>query len=85
MNGFTDAKGYPKTVELKSYPFGYGGNRIFKITKDEALSISREFKLPTDFKSKWKESEVDFYYFNHAHGKLHAIFWLPRPVVEQTK
>jgi hypothetical protein len=76
MGSYTNKKGYPKTVELKSDIFGYSGNRIFKVTKDEALLISREFKLPTDFK-KYGDNE-DFYYFNSGHGTFHAIFWLPR-------
>jgi len=83
MGVLTNAKGYPKTVELKEDVFGYGGNRIHKVTKDEALSISKEFRLPTDFKA-WGEDEFDFYYFNSGHGKFHAIFFLPRPA-EQNK
>ncbi len=80
MGSYTNVKGYPKTVELKSDVFGFAGNRIFKVTKDEALSISKEFDLPTDFK-EYGDDE-DFYYFNHGHGKFHAVFWLPRPIAQ---
>ena len=70
-------KGYPTTVELKQEIFGYATHRIFKVTKDEALSISKEFKLPRDFKKLADEAEVEFYYLNRGHGKQHIIFWLP--------
>ena len=80
MGSYTNVKGYPKTVELKSDVFGYSGNRIFKVTKDEALSISKEFKLPTDFK-EYGDDE-DFYYMNCGHGKKHIIFWLPRSAAQ---
>jgi hypothetical protein len=84
MGALTNVKGYPKTVELKSDVFGYAGSRIYPITKDDALSISKEFKLPTDFKKHYDEPEFQFYYLNRNHGEQHIIFWLPRPTAPKS-
>jgi hypothetical protein len=84
MSAYSNLKGYPKTVEIESDLLNYGGNRIFKITKDEALLLSKEFKLPTDFKKNYDESEYDFYYLNHNHGEKHIVFWLPRPAAPKS-
>jgi hypothetical protein len=62
MSSYKNSKGYPKTVELKSDLLNYSANRIFKVSKDEALSISKEFKLPTNFKDSYNDSEFDFYF-----------------------
>jgi hypothetical protein len=73
-------QGYPKSVDIKKRHdlCGYGSNRIYRVTKDEAVAISREFKFPTDFQKTYHETAVDFYYFNNGHGEFHAIFFLPR-------
>jgi hypothetical protein len=76
------ATGYPKTVELpKADLLKWSVNRIYKVTKEDAISISKEFRLPTDFQSTRdeSESEFDFYYFHHDNGEFRAIFFLPRP------
>jgi hypothetical protein len=84
MSVYSNVKGYPKTVELKSDLLNYGENRIFKITKEEALSLSKEFKLPTNFKKFYDESEFDFYYLNHRQGERHIILWLPSPAAQKS-
>jgi hypothetical protein len=75
-------KGYPTTLgtrlEMKTDLLDWGVNRIYKVSKDDAILISKEFGLSTNFKSTRDESEFDFYYFNHANGEFHAIFSLPR-------
>jgi len=72
--------GYPKSVDIKSRRdlHGYSVNRIYKITKAEAVLISREFKLPTDFGKYKDDDEYDFYYLNQAGGEQHIVFWLPK-------
>jgi len=75
-------KKFPESVivNTSSRPdlHGYGVNRIYRITKDEAILISREFKLPTDFKKRnWdNEADYNFYYLNHAYGEKHIVYWL---------
>ena len=73
-------KGYPKSVDVskKRELSGRGSNRIYEISKDEAVAISKEFKFPTDFQESYEETEHDFYYLNYGHGKFHAVFFLPK-------
>jgi len=71
---------YPKSVDVQSKHdlCGYGSNRVYKLSKDEALRISKEFELPTDFRKSHDETEYDFYYLNHGHGKQHLVFFLEK-------
>jgi hypothetical protein len=56
----------------------WGTARIYQVMKDEAVEISKEFGLPTDFKKRRDDDEYDFFYLNWEEGKAHIVFMLDR-------
>lgn len=73
-------KVYPKNLDTTSDVFGYGGVRIYPITKDLADEIAKEFTKSFPFKPPYRPpGENDqLFYMNVNHGEQHFIFSLPK-------
>ncbi len=71
---------YPKNLDTTSDVFGYGGVRIYPITKDQADAIAKEFPKSFGFKPPYRPPvEGDqLFYMNVNHGEQHFIFLLPK-------
>ena len=67
---------YPKSVNLGPDLNGYGGVRIYRVTREQANQIAKEF--PKSFPAKppfVEETEGEqLFYMNVSHGKQHFIF-----------
>ena len=72
------AESYPKNINTYKEVYGYGGNRVYQISEDDANEITKEF--PKDFRHKppfapLVEGEKIFY-MNINRGEQHIIFTL---------
>lgn len=64
-------KSYPEN--LRQYVYGFGGVRVYKVTKAEAKSIAKEFHLKLQPLTK---RTAKHFYINVNHGEQHILFYL---------
>jgi hypothetical protein len=66
---------YPKDVRKYKQVYGHGGIRIYRVSRDEAKQIKKEF--PADFRFSLPKGGFLFY-MNINRGERHVIFSLPK-------
>jgi hypothetical protein len=71
---------YPSEFKNFREVHGYGGVRIYRVSKAEADKIAKEFPSSFRFKPAFREAEDSdqLYYMNVSHGEQHFIFPLPK-------
>lgn len=72
--------GYPTGLDTTSSAdqvFGHGGVRIYKVTRQLAESIHKEFRKKFVYDLASDADGVRWFYMNVNHGEQHFIFSLP--------
>jgi hypothetical protein len=67
---------HPKSVKLGPDVNGYGAERVYRVTREEANKIAKEFPKSFRFKPPFApETEGEqLFYVNVGHGEQHIIF-----------
>jgi hypothetical protein len=67
---------YPQSVKLGRDVNGYGNERVYRVTREEANKIADEFPKSFPFKPPFApETEGEqLFYVNVSHGEQHFIF-----------
>lgn len=75
---------YPKNFKLYKQVFGYGGVRIYVVSKSEAKEIAKEFSKSFRYSPPFPPTKGRLFYMNVGHGKQHFIFSLSKPARAKT-
>jgi len=69
---------YPSEYKNYKEVYGYGGIRIYRVSKAEAKKIVKEFRSRFPYTPPFDAPEGDqLLYMNVNHGEQHFIFSLP--------
>jgi hypothetical protein len=72
---------YPESVKLGQDVNDYGKERVYRVTREDATKIAKEFPKSFRFKPPFApETEGEqLFYMNVNHGAQHIIFAVRKP------
>lgn len=67
---------YPKDYMKFKEVYGYGGVRIYEVSKEQADQIVKEFPEVFKYEPPYRQPDdgEQLYYMNVTHGEKHVIF-----------